>query len=249
LKLLSELTFLFCPLVFATTNLKVSKLFHTFQFLQESNMTSLEELKQSVIDGDEVSVEQGVQVALDGGTSPGDILNKALIPAMGKVGELFENQELFVPEMLVSARAMQAGLNILRPLLAETGVEPLGRVVLGTVKGDLHDIGKNLVGMMLEGGGFEVRDLGVDIDPEKFVAAARDGYDVVAMSALLTTTMANMQDVIDALEENDLRKDVKVVVGGAPVTEEFSKDIGADGYAEDASRAVGTVKELLGVEN
>jgi 5-methyltetrahydrofolate--homocysteine methyltransferase len=158
---------------------------------------------------------------------------------------LFEEGEYFVPEMLVAARAMKAGLEILKPLLVDSGVDPVGKVVLGTVKGDLHDIGKNLVAMMLEGAGFEIVDLGADVSPDQFVAAIRDGVDVVGLSALLTTTMPAIENTIRAIEESGLRNQVKIIVGGAPVTAEYARQIGADGYAADASQAATLARELI----
>jgi 5-methyltetrahydrofolate--homocysteine methyltransferase len=165
---------------------------------------------------------------------------------MSEVGSRFEQGEYFVPEMLIAARAMQAGLKLLKPLLAQSGAEPLGRVAIGTVKGDLHDIGKSLVAMMLEGAGFEIMDMGVDVAPEKFVEAVRGGANVVALSALLTTTMPNMKVTIEALKQAGLRDRVTVMVGGAPVTQAYADDIGADGYASDASSAVRKTKALIG---
>ncbi len=206
----------------------------------------LEELRKSVIEGNAKSAEAQVQQALNEGVGADTILNTALIPAMSEVGQKFEDGEYFVPEMLISARAMQAGLKLLKPLLAASGTEPIGTVAIGTVKGDLHDIGKSLVAMMLEGAGFEIMDMGVDVSPEKFVQAVRDGANIVAMSALLTTTMPNMQNTIKALNEAGLRGKVKVMVGGAPVTDAYAQQIGADGYSTDASSAVRKAKELLG---
>jgi len=206
----------------------------------------LETIFQSVTEGKIAGVESGVQAALDAGVPPEEILNNALIAAMDDVGQRFEDGDLFVPEMLVSARAMQGGLNILKPHLADSGISSSGIVAIGTVKGDLHDIGKNLVGMMLEGAGFEVIDLGTNVDPAKFAEAARNGAQVVAMSALLTTTMGGMADVIEALEDINLRDKVKVIIGGAPVTAEYGEQIGADGFASDASSGVKRVRELLG---
>ncbi len=206
----------------------------------------LEELRKSVIEGNAKSAEAQVQQALNEGVGADVILNTALIPAMSEVGQKFEDGEYFVPEMLISARAMQAGLKLLKPLLAASGTEPIGTVAIGTVKGDLHDIGKSLVAMMLEGAGFEIMDMGVDVSPEKFVQAVRDGANIVAMSALLTTTMPNMQNTIKALNEAGLRGKVKVMVGGAPVTDAYAQQIGADGYSTDASSAVRKAKELLG---
>jgi 5-methyltetrahydrofolate--homocysteine methyltransferase len=178
---------------------------------------------------------------------PGKILHDGLIPAMAEVGRLYEEGEYFVPEMLIAARAMKVGLGILKPYLLESAVEPVGKVAVATVKGDLHDIGKNLVSLMLEGAGFEIVDLGVDAAPEKFIEAVRtNGVDIVAMSALLTTTMTHMRDTIEALKEAGLRDQVKVMVGGAPITQNFADEIGADGYAPDASQAVTLAKTLVG---
>ena len=207
---------------------------------------SLEKIYQDVIDGQASEVEAGVKAALAEGTAAGDILNKALIAAMDEVGKRFEEGDFFVPEMLIAARAMQAGLKQLKPYLAETDIKSAGKVAIGTVKGDLHDIGKNLVAMMLEGAGFEVVDLGVDVAPEAFVKAAQEGAQVVGMSALLTTTMGNMQRTVDALTAAGLRDLVKVVIGGAPVTEDYAKKIGADAYAPDASSATRVVRALVG---
>jgi 5-methyltetrahydrofolate--homocysteine methyltransferase len=205
----------------------------------------LETIFQYVIEGNSANVEAGVQGALDSGVSPEEILNKALISAMDDVGQRFEAGDFFVPEMLIAARAMQAGLNLLKPHLAEIGVQSAGTVAVGTVKGDLHDIGKNLVAMMLEGAGFEVIDLGTDVDPAKFAEAVRNGAKVVGMSALLTTTMGNMAHVIEAVEDLNMRNKVKIIIGGAPVTPEYAEKIGADGFAPDASSAVKLVRELL----
>jgi 5-methyltetrahydrofolate--homocysteine methyltransferase len=207
---------------------------------------SLEIIYQNVIQGKAADVEAGVQAALASGVSAEEILNNALIAAMDDVGQRFEAGDFFVPEMLVAARAMQAGLNILKPHLAESGVQSAGTVAMGTVKGDLHDIGKNLVAMMLEGAGFEVMDLGTDVDPGKFAEAVRNGANVVGMSALLTTTMGSMADVIEAVEDINMRDEVKIIIGGAPVTPEYAEQIGADGFAADASSAVKKVRELLG---
>jgi len=206
---------------------------------------NLTEIYEYVIDGNAPQVQAGVQAALAQGFSADVILNQALIAAMNEVGRRFEEGEFFVPEMLIAARAMQAGLALLKPQLAESGVKPAGTVAIGTVKGDLHDIGKNLVAMMLEGAGFEVQDLGVDVTPEAFVKAAQNGAQVIGMSALLTTTMNNMKSILQALQEAGVRGQVKVVIGGAPVTEAYAKQIGADAYAPDASGAVRTVRGLL----
>jgi 5-methyltetrahydrofolate--homocysteine methyltransferase len=206
---------------------------------------SLKDLYQNVVDGNAAGVSASVQAELNAGTAPGDILNQALIPAMDYVGQQFEAGEFYVPEMLISARAMQSGMNLLKPHLVEDGVASAGKVAIGTVKGDLHDIGKNLVAMMLEGAGFEIQDLGTDVPPTKFLEAAMGGADVIAMSALLTTTMGNMTEVVEALEDGNLRGKVKVIIGGAPVTDSFAKKIGVDGYAADASSAVRKVRELV----
>jgi len=201
---------------------------------------------EAVLDGNAPAAKAAVEVALLEGVPVEVVLKEGLINAMAEVGRLFEENEYFVPEMLVSARAMQSGLNILKPLLAEIGAPSAGRVVIGTVKGDLHDIGKNLVGMMLEGAGFEVIDLGTDVSPEKFVKAAVDNdAAIIGMSALLTTTMPSMGATIKHLEEQGLREQVKVMVGGAPVTDGFAEQIGADGYSPDASSAVRLAKFLV----
>jgi 5-methyltetrahydrofolate--homocysteine methyltransferase len=204
----------------------------------------LDEIFKGILDGQQVVVEEKVKTALQSGESPKSILDEGMVAAMTEVGRMFEQGEFFVPEMLISARAMKAGLALLTPHLKNANVQAAGKVAIGTVKGDLHDIGKKLVGMMLEGTGFEVRDLGTDVAPEAFVSAAED-VDVIALSALLTTTMSNMKDVVDALQTAGKRSRVKVIIGGAPVTEEFARRIGADGYAPDASRAASLAKSLL----
>lgn len=205
----------------------------------------LKQLNQFVIDGDASEVEAGVQSALAIGINPNTILHEALIPAMDEVGRRFENGDFYVPEMLIAARAMQAGLRILKPHLMSAETKSAGKVAIGTVKGDLHDIGKNLVAMMLEGAGFEVHDLGVDITPDAFVKAAQEGVQVICMSALLTTTMSNMSVTIDALKAVGLRDNIKVMIGGAPVTQDYANKIGADAYAPDASSAVRAARELM----
>lgn len=206
----------------------------------------LKELYGSIIEGERETAQLKVREALDAGTEPGIILNQSMIAAMAEVGRRFEEGDFFVPEMLVAARAMQAGMELLKPHLQQADVKSPGIVVIGTVKGDLHDIGKNLVAMMLEGAGFEIKDLGTDVSPKKFVAATREnGAHIVAMSALLTTTMPNMKATVDALQAAGLRDKVKVLIGGAPVTEVYAQQIGADGYAEDASRAVAVAKSLV----
>lgn len=207
----------------------------------------LEAINRSVIKGDINEVSEGVQAALDVGIEAGEILQAALIPAMGEVGRLYEEGKYYVPEMLVAARAMKAGLARIKPLLLHSNIKPVGKVAVGTVKGDLHDIGKNLVAMMLEGGGFEIKDLGADVSPEKFVAAIREEkVDLVGLSALLTTTMPMMKSTIQSISESGLRQQVKIIVGGAPITHKYAKEIGADGYAPDASQAVSLAKRLIG---
>ncbi len=210
-------------------------------------MSLIEDIRQAVIEGQAKAVVPKVEQALADGIPADEILQKGLIDAMAEVGRLFEEGEYFVPEMLIAARAMSAALELLKPHLVETGVEPLGRVAIGTVKGDLHDIGKSLVAMMLEGAGFEIVNLGVDVAPEKFVEEAKKGVQIVAMSALLTTTMPNMKNTIQALKEAGVREQVKVMIGGAPVTQAYADEIGADGYSPDASSAVRKAKELLGI--
>lgn len=206
----------------------------------------LDKIYDAIIEGQLSEVRAQVQTALDAGMAPVILLNEGMVPAMAEVGRLFEIREYFVPEMMMSARAMKAGLDLLKPRLLDANVPFAGRVVIGTVKGDLHDIGKNMVGMMLEGGGFEVIDLGVDVAPEAFVQAVRDrNPNLIGLSALLTTTMGNMQATIAALEAADLRGQVKVMVGGAPLTQEFADEIHADGFAPDASRAVALAKSLI----
>jgi 5-methyltetrahydrofolate--homocysteine methyltransferase len=207
---------------------------------------NLKAIYDGIIEGDHKAVAANVKSALAAGAQPGVVLNEAMVAAMAEVGRLFEEGEYFVPEMLISARAMKEGLGILRPLLAQNDVRPVAKVAIGTVKGDLHDIGKNLVAMMLEGAAFEILDLGSDVSAEKFVDAVKSqGANIVAMSALLTTTMVNMKGVIDAITTAGLREQVKVIVGGAPVTDSFARQIGADGYAADASRAVSLAKSLV----
>ncbi len=200
---------------------------------------------QAVLEGDRDTVREQVKSSLEAGGSPEVILNKALVPAMDRVGELFEEREYYVPEMLTAAHAMQAGMDLLRPLLMGAEIEPVGKIAMGTVLGDLHDIGKNLVSMMLEGAGFEVLDLGVDVPPERFIEVVRtDQVNILGLSALLTTTMASMQLTIEAIHAAGLRDRVKIMIGGAPVTQEFANKVGADGYASDATQAVKLAKSL-----
>ena len=209
-------------------------------------MNILDSLRASVIEGDAAQAPALVKQAMDAGLPPEQILNEGLISAMAQVGKLFEEGEFFVPEMLIAARAMKAGLGLLRPSLAAANVKAVGKVVIGTVQGDLHDIGKNLVAMMLEGAGFEIVDLGTDVSPQKFVDAIRQHQpQLVGLSALLTTTMPRMKDTIGALQEAGLRDRVKVMIGGAPVTDKYAGDIGADLYAPDASSAATRAKQLV----
>lgn len=206
----------------------------------------IQEIYTNILNGENKVVPDNVQAALDAGIEPSEILNKGMVAAMAEVGRLFEEDEYYVPEMLISARSMQAGLAVLKPHLVQADVKSAGVVLAGTVKGDLHDIGKNLVCMMLEGAGFEIRDLGTDVSPEKFVATVKEAdVDIVALSALLTTTMPNMRATVEALKEAGLRDKVKVIIGGAPVTESYAMQIGADGYSPDASRAVSLAKSLV----
>jgi 5-methyltetrahydrofolate--homocysteine methyltransferase len=191
-------------------------------------------------------VKKLTQEALDNGELAEIILKNGLIQAMDQIGVKFKNGEIYIPEVLIAARAMHAGMDVLKPILSKSNTSMMGKVVIGTVKGDLHDIGKNLVIMMLEGGGFEVVDLGIDVSAQKFIEAIRDHHPhVVGMSALLTTTMTEMKNIIQAIEWAGLRNQVKAIVGGAPLTEKFAKEIGADGYAPDAASAVDVVKSLL----
>ncbi|MBN1349509.1 corrinoid protein [candidate division KSB1 bacterium] len=209
-------------------------------------MDLLKELADNVIKGQAPKTEELTQKLLDDKVSPADILNKGLVAGMDVVGTKFKNNEFYVPEVLIAARAMKAGMKLLRPKLAESGVEPVGKFVVGTVKGDLHDIGKNLVAMMMEGAGFEVIDLGVDVTPENFVNTAKERKaSVIGMSALLTTTMLNMKATIEELKKQGLNDTIKVVIGGAPVTQNYADEIGADGYAPDAASAVAEVKRLM----
>ena len=207
----------------------------------------LQKIASNLYEGDDGAVAELVQEALDQGLAPPDILSGGLIAGMDEVGKDFKAGELFVPEVLIAARAMHAGMGVLRPLLAESDVPSAGKFVIGTVEGDLHDIGKNLVRMMIEGAGFETVDLGTDVKPDAFVEAVREHQPaLVGMSALLTTTMVNMKGTIEALEEAGLRDSVKVMIGGAPVTAAFAEEIGADAYAPDAASAVDVARGFVG---
>lgn len=206
----------------------------------------LQKIASSLYDGEDQEVAELVQEALDQGIAPGEILQGGLVAGMDEVGRDFKAGDLFVPEVLIAARAMHAGMNVLRPLLADSDMVTAGKCVIGTVKGDLHDIGKNLVKMMLDGAGFETIDLGTDAGPETFVEAVREHQpQLMGMSALLTTTMVQMKATIEALEEAGLRESVKIMVGGAPVTDVFAREIGADAYAADAASAVDVARGLV----
>jgi 5-methyltetrahydrofolate--homocysteine methyltransferase len=210
-------------------------------------MELLKAMRENLYTGKADEVALLVRQALKEGLSPSEILSKGLIAGMDRVGQDFKEGVLFIPEVLVAARAMHAGMDILRPLLIEMEAKPIGRFVIGTVKGDLHDIGKKLVGMMMEGAGFEVIDLGIDTPAERFVEAVREEKPhILGISALLTTTMREMETTIRALEEAGLRDSVKIIVGGAPVTQDWADSIGADGYAPDAASAVDVAKGLIG---
>jgi 5-methyltetrahydrofolate--homocysteine methyltransferase len=209
-------------------------------------MEILQELAAHIVSGSAPKAEEMTQKALDSGIEPAAILNQGLIAGMTEVGIKFKANEFYVPEVLIAARAMKAGMKILRPKLVESGIEPVGKFVVGTIRGDLHDIGKNLVAMMMEGAGYEIVDLGVDVTAEKFVNAVKEkNAKIIGMSALLTTTMVNMKEVIQSFETNGLRKNVKIIVGGAPLTQNFADEIGADGYAPDAASAVELAKKML----
>ena len=209
-------------------------------------MSDPAQLYDAILTGNARKAEEITKAALAADVNPSDLLGKYMIPAMDEVGKRFECNEYFVPELLIAARAMKTALQLLTPKLAAAGAKAAGRVVIGTVQGDLHDIGKNLVASMLEGGGFKVTDLGVDVPPERFVEAAkeRDGT-IIALSALLTTTMTMMKNVIQALEKAGIRKKTKVMIGGAPITQQFADEIGADGFSDNASTAVALARKLV----
>jgi corrinoid protein of di/trimethylamine methyltransferase len=209
-------------------------------------MGEASKLYEAILNGDAKTSAAVTKEALDGGADPLELVNQQMIPAMDEAGKRFECEEYFVPELLLAARAMKASLQLIRPLLVARGAEPAGRVVIGTVKGDLHDIGKNLVASMLEGGGFEVVDLGADVTPERFVSAVQErNANVVCLSALLTVTMPSMKAVVEALKSAGVRDRVKVLVGGAPVTQRFAEQIGADAYGESATAAVNLARRLV----
>ncbi|HTY57657.1 MAG TPA: corrinoid protein [Bacteroidota bacterium] len=209
-------------------------------------MPTIQTLYDAILNGNAKAAKEITQTSLASGANPQSLVDDTMIPAMNEVGRRYEANEYFVPELLIAARAMKASLELIRPLLAARGAEPVGRVVIGTVQGDLHDIGKNLVGAMLEGAGFEVIDLGVDVSPEKFINAAKEKHaTLVALSALLTTTMHSMKAVMDKLKESGMRADVKVMIGGAPVTQKYADEIGADGYSSNANAAVALARKLL----
>ncbi len=209
-------------------------------------MEILESIAEAVIKGRANEVEELVKKALDEGIEVQDVLNKGLIAGMNVVGVKFKSNEFYVPEVLIAARAMSKGMDIVKPLLVKSGIKPLAKYIIGTVKGDLHDIGKNLVSMMLRGAGFEVIDLGVDVPAEKFVETVKnENVPLIGLSALLTTTMPSMKEVIEALKQAGVREKVKVMVGGAPLTQEYADEIEADGYAPDAATAVDVAKRLL----
>lgn len=211
-------------------------------------MVNLQEVAESLIKGQAAKVKELVQQAVDDGTVPGKILRDGLIAGMNVVGTKFKANEFYIPEVLIAARAMHAGMNILKPLLAKSGAKSTGRFAIGTVKGDLHDIGKNLVAMMVEGAGFEVTDIGIDVSPEKFIEAVKEkNIQILGISALLTTTMPAMKETISALEKAGLKGKVKTMIGGAPITQSFADEIGADGYAPDAASAVDKARELIGI--
>jgi corrinoid protein of di/trimethylamine methyltransferase len=211
-------------------------------------MADLDKLYQAVLDGDAKAAVAITQQAIAEKMDPLQLIQGTMVPAMDEVGKRFEEEEYFVPELLLSARAIKGALELLRPLLAERGAEPAGRVAIGTVQGDLHDIGKNLVASLLEGGGFEVFDLGTDVPPQKFIDAIQQkNARIVALSALLTVTMPSMKKTIDALKAAGVRDQVKVIVGGAPVTQQYANEIGADGYSDSASTAVALARRLSAV--
>jgi len=210
-------------------------------------MQDLSPLHQAILNGDAKAAKAITEQALAAGVDPVKLVQENMVPAMSEVGRRFECNEYFVPELLLAARAMKSALELVRPLLVAGGIEPIGRVVIGTVRGDMHDIGKNLVSAMLEGGGFEVIDLGVNVPPERFVTAVKEkNAKIVALSALLTTTMPSMKATVDAFKEAGIREQVKILIGGAPVTQRYADEIGADGYSDSAASAAGLARQVLG---
>lgn len=211
-------------------------------------MVDLKQISEFLISGNRDQVRTLVQQALDEDVPAESLIYDALVPGMNVVGDRFKKNEFYVPEVLIAARAMQAGMDLLEPLIAEKGIKPVATVAIGTVEGDLHDIGKNLVAMMLRGSGFKIVDLGVDVKPDQFVNEVKGGANIVALSALLTTTMPSMKKTVQALQEASIRGSVKVMIGGAPVTDSYAQEIGADGYAPDAASAVDKARELVGAK-
>src|ERR1039458_3580404 len=212
-------------------------------------MTDLKKLYDAILTGNAEAAGEITKAALDEGADPADLVAQYMIPAMDEVGRLFECEEYFVPELLLAGRAMKAALEYLRPLLVASGAKPIGKVIIGTIKGDLHDIGKNLVAAMLEGAGFEVTDLGTDVSPEKFVeAVSTKKANIVCLSALLTVTMPAMKTTLEALRTAGVRDKVKVMIGGAPVTDPYAREIGADSYSENASAAVASARKLVAAD-
>lgn len=208
-------------------------------------MVDLKKIAESLIQGNASRIRELVQEAIDDGQDTGMILQEGLIAGMNVIGDRFKMNEIYIPEVLIAARAMKEGMVLLRPLIASEAIKNEGAIVLGTVKGDLHDIGKNLVGMMLEGAGFDVIDLGIDVDPEKFIEATKENNaSIIGLSCLLTTTMAAMEDAILSINNSRLNAKVKIMIGGAPITQKYADEIGADGYAPDAARAVDLARQL-----
>lgn len=208
-------------------------------------MVTLKKIAESLIQGNVSQIRKLIQEAIDDGQDTGMILQEGLIAGMNVIGDRFKMNEIYIPEVLIAARAMKEGTVLLRPLIAREEIKNAGAIVLGTVKGDLHDIGKNLVGMMLEGAGFDVIDLGIDVDPEKFMEATKENNaSIIGLSCLLTTTMAAMEDVIFSINNSQLNAKVKIMIGGAPITQKYADEIGADGYAPDAARAVDLARQL-----
>jgi len=208
-------------------------------------MADFQAIADALIKGQAPKVKEMVSAAINEGVKPEEILSKGLIAGMSVIGELFKKNEIYVPEVLIAARAMHAGMDQLKPLLSAAGVKPKGVFAIGTVKGDLHDIGKNLVMMMMEGAGYQIMDLGVDVTPDKFVQAIKNGAQMIGLSALLTTTMPSMRNTIDAVKAAGLRDKVKILVGGAPLTQTYADEIGADGYSPDAATAVDIANEMI----